>query len=384
MSPVALILVSSEDPGWLLDISKEALLGADAVFLDAAAPPGIARPWLRSQARQVRVGATARDRELARREMLRCCQRGERVARVYWQSTARDASVLRDTRRLRDAHVPFEIFPGVDPNAVGWSHWIDERPLFGLQVAVLRMTGQASETAALLRDRGALPWVMPTIELHAPPEPALLQRALRELASYAMVVFTSANGVEQTFREVHGLGLDTRAFGGLRVAAIGSVTARRLAERGIVADVVAESFRAEALAEAIVEDFGEPAGKRVLLPRALEAREILPEMLREAGAVVDVVPAYQTQPPAAETMGPLRSALAEEQLDAVLLTASSTVTNLCKALGEGYPDLLASTCLASIGPITTGRARQLGLQVTVQAEEFTIPGVLAALEKHFS
>ena len=99
---------------------------------------------------------------------------------------------------------------------------------------------------------------------------------------------------------------------------------------------------------------------------------------------VDVVPAYRTCAPPPKALQPLREALEARQIDAVLLTASSTVTNLCHAMGDGYEGLLSGTCLASIGPITSERARELGLDVAVEAQEFTIMGVLAALEKHFA
>ena len=384
MSSVALILLGSEHPGWLVEAARDALLAAELLFVDAAVPASWLAPLINPSAKKIEVEATDEARESARRQLVKRGHTGEAVARVYWRADCQDPTVLRDARTLHDAPVAFELFPGVEPAAETWSAWLAERPLFGRTVAILRMVGQASETADYLRTRGAEPWAVPTIELHPPPDLAPLRDALKRLSTYDMVAFTSANGVEQTFEVLSALGLDARAFGGCLVAAIGTVTAKRLAERGIVADVIAKAFRGEALAEGILESLGDPSGKRVLVPRALEAREILPDMLRDAGAEVDVIPAYQTLPPPAEGLEPLKRALAAGRVDAVLLTASSTVTNLCGALGEGYEALLANTCLASIGPITTDRATELGLTVRVEAEQFTIPGVISALESHFS
>jgi uroporphyrinogen III methyltransferase/synthase len=285
---------------------------------------------------------------------------------------------------LKDAAIDFELHPPVELAADSWLTWLDERPLFGRRVAVLRMVGQASETGELLRSRGADPWVVPTIELHPPEDREALRDALRRLGDYDLVAFTSVNGVERAFEELGELGLDARAFGRSRVAAIGDGTARRLADRGIRADVVAKVFRGEGLAESILEWLGDARGKRVLVPRALEAREVLPEMLRQAGAQVDVVAAYRTLAPAPESLQSLVGALEAGRVDAVLLTSSSTVTNLCQALGEGYLRLLGRTCVASIGPITSARARELGLEVGVEAEKFTIAGLVDALERYFS
>ncbi len=383
MPPVPLILVGSHRPLWLLQASRDALDAAETLFVDQETP----QPWWQSlalRARRVDVAASDDAREVALRALIEGAQAGSKVARVYWGTSCHDPAVLRDVRQLKDAAIDFDLLPPVESAADSWLSWLHERPLFGRRVAVLRMVGQASETAELLRSRGADPWVVPTIELHPPEEREALGNALRRMSDYDLVAFTSVNGVERTFEELGELGLDARAFGRSGVAAIGDGTARRLADRGIRADVVAKVFRGEALAESILEWLGDARGKRVLVPRAVEAREVLPEMLRQAGAQVDVVPAYRTLPPAPESLQPLVAALEAGRVDAVLLTSSSTVTNLCDALGQGYARLLARTCVASIGPITSARARELGLEVRVEAVTFTIAGVVDALEGHFS
>jgi len=284
---------------------------------------------------------------------------------------------------LRDASLAFELIPSTEPQADRWANWVEQRPLLGRRVVVLRMVGQASTTAELLVERGADPWVVPTIELHPPEDVEAFRTALRNLGGYDLVAFTSTNGVDKTWEQLRELGLDARAFGACRIAAIGDATARQLLNHGIVADVKAKEFRGEGLADGIIEQMGNLRGKRILIARAMEAREVLPEALQAAGADVDVVAAYRTLPAPPETMEPLREGLRHNEVDVVLLTSSSTVTNLCSALGQEAAMLLSRACLASIGPITTAQAKKLGLTVGVEAATFTVPGVVQALESYF-
>ena len=355
---------------------------ADVVFTDNGPIVTAVRRWVLGQARVTIV--TPETEEETRTKMLQEHRAGQRVVRVRRGRGWRSPDALRDARALQDAAAAFEVIPGVDEEDDTWRVWLDRRPLFGRRVVVLRMQGQASDTADLLLACGADPWIFPTIALHPPPDPGPLREALRDLASYDVVAFTSANGVDQVFVELDAMGRDARAFGECKVAAIGTATAKRLRDRGIAPDVVAKEFRGESLAVSIEEACGVLRDKRVLIPRAREAREVLPELLRAQGATVDVVVAYETLPPEPSSVVPLREALEAARVDAVLLTASSTVTNLCALLGEGHGALLRSACVASIGPITTARAKELGLEVQVEADPYTIPGLIEALERHFA
>ncbi|HKI66559.1 MAG TPA: uroporphyrinogen-III synthase, partial [Solirubrobacterales bacterium] len=208
---------------------------------------------------------------------------------------------------------------------------------------------------------------------------------------YSLVCLTSPNGVRMLFEAMGSAGLDARAFGkspeqqqvgkpatnvegevqaGTTIGAIGPGTARALAGHGISADVVPERFVAEALVEALAEIDVE--GKRVLVARAAEARDVLPDALRARGAEVDVVALYETvrEAPSEEAVEAAQSA------DYVTFTSSSTVRNLTEALGERFP---ASARVVSIGPITSEAARDAGLEVAVEAERHDIDGLLAAL-----
>jgi uroporphyrinogen III methyltransferase/synthase len=256
----------------------------------------------------------------------------------------------------------------------------EAQPLSGRTIVVLRAAEQAQDTARAIRQRGAQPIVCPAIVIEPPPDPTALRRAASELGSYQWVVFTSANGAERLFAALEAQGLDARAFGEARVAAIGPQTASALDARGVHPHCVAREFVGEALGEAMRE-----AGRlgRVLVVRALEARNALPDMLRQAGAAVDVVPAYRTRSARGPEAAALGRALEAGQADIVLLTATSTVVSLLEALGARAAELLARPLLASIGPITTRAAEQRGLTVRVTAERYTVEGLLDALEHYY-
>jgi uroporphyrinogen III methyltransferase / synthase len=264
--------------------------------------------------------------------------------------------------------------------------WFERRPLFGKRVLVTRAHAQAESAATLLRDQGAEPVVVPTIEIHAPRDPQPLTRALHELMKgvYAWVAFTSANGVERTWAALVAIGADARIFGGARLAAIGPATARALEAHGLRADVVAQEFHGEGLAQEMLTAIRSgPPSPSVLLARAARARDVLPETLRAAGCKVDVVAAYETLVPSRETADALVHALEFDRVDAVTLTSSSTVDNLCDLLGPKAVPLLRSTRVASIGPVTTATAQARGVRVDVTARQYTVPGLLEVLAESY-
>jgi len=273
--------------------------------------------------------------------------------------------------------------------------WFERQPLFGKRVLVTRAQPQAGDTAALLRQYGAEPILVPTIEIRPPADPGPLARALAELraGAYGWVAFTSANGVDRTWAALLEAGGDARAFGACRLAAIGPATARTLEQHGLRADVVAKEYRGEGLADEMVRALarragGHPAapdGPRVLLARAAKARDVLPEALRTAGCRVDVVAAYETHAPAPNAVERLERELDGGGLDAVVFTSSSTVDNLCALVGESRAATwLHRLRVASIGPVTTETAQSHGLRVDVTAAEFTVPGLVRALAESWA
>ncbi|MCL2448482.1 MAG: uroporphyrinogen-III synthase [Polyangiaceae bacterium] len=263
--------------------------------------------------------------------------------------------------------------------------WFERLPLFGKRVLVTRAREQAGSTASLLRDLGADPWVVPTIHFRPPADAEPLARALRALRAgeYGWAAFTSANGVERTWDALVAMGGDARAFGGVKLAAIGPATARALEARSLRPDVVAKEFRGESLAAALIDAAAAPAS-RVLLARAAKARDVLPDTLRAAGHAVDVVAAYETHPPSVETGEALAAELERGRVDAVTFTSSSTVEHLCDLLGPRAASLLGRALVASIGPVTTATATGRGVRVDVTAREYTVAGLIAALAASYA
>jgi uroporphyrinogen III methyltransferase/synthase len=248
--------------------------------------------------------------------------------------------------------------------------WLERRPLHGRRVVVTRARAQASGLAATLRGLGAEVVELPAIRIEPLAGSPEVRRAIAGIRDYSLVCLTSPNGVRLLFEALAAAGLDARALAGATVAAIGPGTARELAARGVLADVVPERFVAEALVEALAGV--EVGGRRVLVARAAEARDLLPDALRDRGAEVDVVPLYRTVRESPDPAA-LEAAAAA---DHITFTSSSTVRNLVEALGDRFP---AGARIVSIGPVTSAAAREAGLRVDVEATRHDVEGLLDAL-----
>ncbi len=277
-------------------------------------------------------------------------------------------------RRVADAALGPPAITGV--GAAAGLHetlgWLERRPLHGRRIAVTRARAQSSGLAARLRALGAEVAETPAIRIEPRAVEGALARAVDGIRDYALVCLTSPNGAALLMDALRTRGADARSFAGATVAAIGPGTAGELARGGIRADVVPERSVAEALVEALADVPVE--GRRVLVARAAEARDVLPDALRERGAEVDIVALYDTVADPLDDAA--RGALA--QADSVTFTSSSTVRFLLEALGsgEGLPD---AARIASIGPITSATARAQGLTVHVEAERHDIDGLVEAL-----
>jgi uroporphyrinogen III methyltransferase/synthase len=248
--------------------------------------------------------------------------------------------------------------------------WLEQRPLHGRSVVVTRARAQASGLARTLRLLGAEVVELPAIRIEPRIEGDEVRRAVAEIEAYSLVCLTSPNGVRLLFEALAAAGRDARALAGATVAAIGPGTAAALSEHGIRADVVPGRFVAEALLEEL--DAVEVEGRRVLVARAAEARDVLPDGLRERGAEVDEVALYETvrEEPAPEALA------AAAEADYVTFTSSSTVRNLAEALGGRFPNRAR---VISIGPVTSAAAREAGISVDAEAERHDIDGLVAAL-----
>lgn len=244
--------------------------------------------------------------------------------------------------------------------------WFETRPLFGKKIVVTRARSQASELSKRLIELGARVIECPTIEIVAPADHfSSLDFAIGSLSTFDLIVFTSVNGVEKFFDRLSKQKKDARSIRG-KIAAIGSSTARALEAHGIIADFVPNEFRAEALVE-LLKDRVE--GKKILIARAEEARELLPHELRKFGAEVEVAAAYRT-------ISTVDRRIDLDGADWITFTSSSTVKNFVKSFGA---DRLSSIKTAAIGPITASTLREFGLEPTVVAREYTIDGLIEAL-----
>jgi len=248
--------------------------------------------------------------------------------------------------------------------------WLERRPLHGKRVVVTRARAQASGMARTLEALGANVVELPAIRIEPKIDTAEVRAAIESLHSYALVCVTSPNGARLLIDAMGEAGRDARALSQAQVAAIGPGTARALRERGVIADVVPERYVAEALVEALAEVPIE--GKPVLVARAAEARDVLPDALRDRGADVDVVALYETvrETPSEEE---IESAM---EADYVTFTSSSTVTNFLEVTGGRVPD---GARVVSIGPVTSETAREAGLEVAVEAQQHDPDGLVRAL-----
>jgi uroporphyrinogen-III synthase len=247
--------------------------------------------------------------------------------------------------------------------------------LAGKRIVITRPPHKAEAFAVRLRDLGAVPILIPTIEIRPPRNPAPLDDALRRLATFDWLVITSANAVTHIWRRLDALELDAAQIDWPRIAAIGPITAKALRKRGREIELIPEEHVAESLFDALAERV-DLSGARILLPQGNLARSFLAEALNDAGTDVRAVIAYETVRPEIEP-----AALAAP-FDAITFTSSSTVENFVSCFDDPHV-IIGDALVACIGPITADTARDLGLPVQVIADPHTIDGLIAALSDTF-
>ncbi|AJE32147.1 uroporphyrin-III C-methyltransferase [Corynebacterium humireducens NBRC 106098 = DSM 45392] len=260
--------------------------------------------------------------------------------------------------------------------------WWENRPLYGWRVLVPRTKEQAAAMSARLSGYGAIPQSVPTISVEPPRNPAQMERAIKGIVEgrYQWVVFTSVNAVSAVWEKIVEFGLDARSFAGVRLAAVGTKTAKAISDLGMTPELLPAVT--EQNAAGIVKVFPEyvedldPVG-RVLLPRADIATDVLVDGLVDLGWEVDDVVAYRTvraAPPSAD----IREMIKSGGFDAVCFTSSSTVKNLVGIAGKPHP----RTIIACIGPMTEATAKEMGLRVDVVPEIAEVPELVDALADH--
>ncbi len=312
------------------------------------------------------------------------------VAVVRWASTPEQHTVVATletiVQRVEKEGIkpPALIIVGEVVSLRNTLDWFEKRTLFGKRIMVTRTREQASELVASLEGYGAECLEYSTIQVEPLDSYDVLDEELDRLNEYHWILFSSMNAVQFFFDRLYAKGLDARNLKGPHVAAVGRATADFLLHYGIVADLIPSTYTAEGMAESLL-DFG-VEGRNVLIPRAVKAREFLPETLRGAGAQVTVVPVYQNVPPLG-SKEKLRAELERGKVDMITFTSSSTVTNFLNMVGaasaEELKGLLKGVKITAIGPVTAKTIIDNGLRVDVQPETFTIPDMVDAIVRYY-
>ena len=258
-------------------------------------------------------------------------------------------------------------------------NWFETRPLFGRGIVITRPEKQAEELARRLRIRGARVIHFPVIEIVPPADWTPLDRAMERLGDYRWIIFTSANGVAFFFKRLRERGEDVRELKGVKIATIGPATASAVEALGINVDLVPEEF----ISEGVVRAFAghDLRGCRILLPRAAEARDVIPDGLAEMGATVDVAAAYRTIK-ADRDPAKLIELFKNGEVDAITFTSPSTVVNFLKIMGKDFR-LPSRVKVATIGPVTEAAAKRAGLPVHIRQQRYTIPELVDEITASF-
>ncbi|MDL2306542.1 uroporphyrinogen-III C-methyltransferase [Desulfovibrio sp. OttesenSCG-928-C06] len=304
------------------------------------------------------------------------------AAVIRWGTTSKHQSLVSTLKNLpadvqrNGLTAPALIVVGKVVDLHSQLNWFEKKPLLGKGIVVTRAREQASDIAGLLMEQGANVIQFPTIDIKPLPDYSEVRKVLGYIGSYDWVAFTSVNGVKFFWEQLYALGLDSRALSSCKIAAIGPSTAQALKAKGIKADFIPERFVAESVVKGLltlgVKD------KRILIPRAAVARDVLPVQLREAGASVDVLPIYETKPSDANKDEVLQQ-LEAGAIQCLTFASSSTVDNFMELIPaatlKNYPELK----YACIGPVTAKTLEKYGISCDYQPTDYTIPALVDIL-----
>ncbi len=278
--------------------------------------------------------------------------------------------------RAADLHAPSLIIVGECVRLRDSLQWFERRPLFGQRIGITRAEGQSFEVIDRVLELGGDPVLLPTIAILPPADWSAVDACQQRLSDYDWIIFTSANGVRHFFSRLWDRGGDARRCGNAKFAAIGTGTAAALAEFRLQADLIPESFRAEALADALKPLV---AGRRVLWARASRGRDVIPTELRAAGAILDEVVVYQNIDVPALPEAVLDD-IEQGRLNWIGLSSPSIARNLADKLTPAARAQLGQRVrLASISPVTTSAAQEAGLPIAVEAAVYSWEGILEAI-----
>lgn len=283
-------------------------------------------------------------------------------------------SDIAEKTRVLDVQTPATIVVGEVATLAESIGWYEKKPLFGKTVMVTREKEASSEFAGLLSSCGAKTIEFPTIEIKPVRNTREQELSVQNLADYDFLVFTSVNGVSNYFEVLASCGKDSRELKGKKIIAIGKKTSEELLKYNLKTDYMPAVYTAEgiiSLAEKLDLD-----GKKILIPRALVARELLPNTLREMGAEVEVLCVYETLVPdhSKQELDAIKEGFSDAKIDLVTFTSSSTVTNFFSLLGKD-PELFSKTGFACIGPITAATLLACGFTPAVTADIHTTRGL---------
>lgn len=259
--------------------------------------------------------------------------------------------------------------------------WFEKKPLFGKRIIITRAKGQSGEFSETLQFYGAEVIKFPTIEILPPESYEAMDRAISKIEGYDWIIFTSINGARAFFERVKVNKKDIRDLKGIKIYAIGPKTAEEIERYGVFLDLVPKEYRAESIISAIGKEAIK--GKKILIPRAEIAREILPDELRRMGAQVDVVPAYRTVRPEAD-LDWIKGLFLGKKVSAITFTSSSTVKNFIEMFDKTKAKaLLDGVVVACIGPITRRTAEELGIKTDIIPKDYTTSALADALVEYF-
>jgi uroporphyrinogen III methyltransferase/synthase len=255
-------------------------------------------------------------------------------------------------------------------------NWFEKLPLFGKRIVVTRDRGQAAELAGPLNELGAEAILLPAIEIRPPEDTEPLDQAIARLRTYDWLIFTSVNGVRFFMERLDASARDLRALSSLKICAIGPATRAAVEALHLKVDLMPEEYVAESLVAAFTEEHLN--GRRILLPRAAVARDVVPKELMRRGASVEVVEAYRTVAPLG--LAEHASEVFARKPDWITFGSSSAVKNLVEAAGPAlFQNALQGVRIASIGPVTSKTVRDCGLEVDAEAHPYTMEGLIAAI-----
>lgn len=309
------------------------------------------------------------------------------AALVHWGTMPNQRSLTATIEDLPDAAIregfknPSVIVVGYVVSLRDKLNWNEKRPLFGKTVVVTRSREQASDMVAMLMSLGARVIQFPTISIEPMDNYEVLDKAIQEIETFDWIIFTSVNGVQHFAERLRVAKKDSRALYNAKIAAIGPVTRKEVEKLGIIPDFVPETYVAEAVAEGLCQ-FA-ITGKNILIPRALESREVLPQVLEKAGANVTIAPTYKTVK-AMANKEELLEALEANEVDCISFASSSTVRNFMECVDNDVLKKATNVKFASIGPITTETLKEFGFNTEIEPKDFTIPALLGEITKYFS